>query len=122
MTLYLTQDEVKSILDMKSTLEAVESAFMEMAIYDIGSFFDINCSCLEKKKDIDIKLMDRRTGFQLPVPGDIYHPSDVKSFQITAVMVGDYYILIAIFFQGLHLTQYPHMAAPIGKEGCGDYI
>ena len=30
MTLYLTQDEVKSILDMKSTLEAVESAFREM--------------------------------------------------------------------------------------------
>ena len=30
MTLYLTQDEVKSILDMKSTLEAVESGFREM--------------------------------------------------------------------------------------------
>jgi alanine dehydrogenase len=30
MTLYLTQDEVKSILDMKSTLQAVESAFREM--------------------------------------------------------------------------------------------
>jgi len=30
MTLYLTQDEVKSVLDMKSTLEAVESAFGEM--------------------------------------------------------------------------------------------
>ena len=30
MTLYLTQDEVKSVLDMKSTLEAVESAFREM--------------------------------------------------------------------------------------------
>jgi alanine dehydrogenase len=30
MTLYLTQDEVKSVLDMKSTLEAVESAFKEM--------------------------------------------------------------------------------------------
>jgi ornithine cyclodeaminase/alanine dehydrogenase-like protein (mu-crystallin family) len=30
MTLYLTQDDVKSVLDMKSTLEAVESAFKEM--------------------------------------------------------------------------------------------
>ena len=30
MTLYLTQDEVKSILDMRSTLEAVESGFREM--------------------------------------------------------------------------------------------
>ncbi|TET71521.1 ornithine cyclodeaminase family protein [Candidatus Bathyarchaeota archaeon] len=30
MTLYLTQDEVKSILDMKSTLEAVENGFREM--------------------------------------------------------------------------------------------
>ncbi len=30
MTLYLTQDEVKSVLDMKSTFEAVESAFKEM--------------------------------------------------------------------------------------------
>ena len=30
MTLYLTQDEVKSVLDMKSTFEAVESGFREM--------------------------------------------------------------------------------------------
>ena len=30
MTLYLTQEEVKEILDMKSTLEAVESGFREM--------------------------------------------------------------------------------------------
>ncbi len=30
MTLYLTQDEVKEILDMGSTLEAVENAFSEM--------------------------------------------------------------------------------------------
>lgn len=30
MTLYLTQDEVKSVLDMRSTLEAVEDAFREM--------------------------------------------------------------------------------------------
>ena len=30
MTLYLTQDDVKSILDMGSTLDAVESAFREM--------------------------------------------------------------------------------------------
>jgi len=30
LTLYLTQDEVKSVLDMKSTLEAVESGFREM--------------------------------------------------------------------------------------------
>jgi alanine dehydrogenase len=30
MTLYLTQDEVKEILDMSSTLEAVENAFAEM--------------------------------------------------------------------------------------------
>ena len=30
MTLYLTQDEVKEVLDMKSTLEAVESGFKEM--------------------------------------------------------------------------------------------
>jgi alanine dehydrogenase len=30
MTLYLTQEEVKQILDMKSTLEAVESGFREM--------------------------------------------------------------------------------------------
>ncbi len=30
MTLYLTQDEVRTILDMRSTLEAVESAFKEM--------------------------------------------------------------------------------------------
>ena len=30
MTLYLTQEEVKSVLDMSSTLEAVESAFGEM--------------------------------------------------------------------------------------------
>jgi alanine dehydrogenase len=30
LTLYLTQDEVKSVLDMKSTFEAVESAFREM--------------------------------------------------------------------------------------------
>jgi alanine dehydrogenase len=32
MTLYLTQDEVKSVLDMKSTLEAVESGFREMGL------------------------------------------------------------------------------------------
>lgn len=30
MTLYLTQDEVKQVLDMKSTLEAVEGGFREM--------------------------------------------------------------------------------------------
>lgn len=30
MTLYLTQDDVKDILDMKSTLEAVENGFREM--------------------------------------------------------------------------------------------
>ena len=30
MTLYLTQNEIKSVLDMKSTFEAVESAFREM--------------------------------------------------------------------------------------------
>lgn len=30
MTLYLTQDEVKQVLDMSSTLEAVENAFEEM--------------------------------------------------------------------------------------------
>jgi alanine dehydrogenase len=30
MTLYLTQDEVKEVLDMKSTLEAVEGGFREM--------------------------------------------------------------------------------------------
>ena len=30
LTLYLTQDEVKSVLDMKSTFEAVESGFREM--------------------------------------------------------------------------------------------
>jgi len=30
MTLYLTQDEVKQVLDMKSTLEAVEGGFKEM--------------------------------------------------------------------------------------------
>ena len=30
MTLYLTQDEVKDVLDMKSTFEAVESGFREM--------------------------------------------------------------------------------------------
>ncbi|MCW4013479.1 MAG: ornithine cyclodeaminase family protein [Candidatus Bathyarchaeota archaeon] len=30
MTLYLTQDEVKEVLDMKSTLEAVEGGFKEM--------------------------------------------------------------------------------------------
>lgn len=30
MTLYLTQDEVKDVLDMKSTLEAVEGGFREM--------------------------------------------------------------------------------------------
>jgi alanine dehydrogenase len=30
MTLYLTQDEVKEVLDMKSTLEAVENGFREM--------------------------------------------------------------------------------------------
>ena len=32
MTLYLTQDEVKSVLDMKSTLEAVEGGFREMGL------------------------------------------------------------------------------------------
>ncbi len=30
MTLYLTQDQVESVLDMKSTIEAVESGFREM--------------------------------------------------------------------------------------------
>jgi alanine dehydrogenase len=35
MTLYLTQDEVKSVLDMKSTLEAVESGFREMGLDNI---------------------------------------------------------------------------------------
>ena len=30
MTLYLTQEEVKSVLDMKNTFEAVESGFKEM--------------------------------------------------------------------------------------------
>jgi len=30
MTLYLTQTDVESVLDMKSTLEAVEDAFKEM--------------------------------------------------------------------------------------------
>ena len=30
MILYLTQNEIKSVLDMKSTFEAVESAFREM--------------------------------------------------------------------------------------------
>jgi alanine dehydrogenase len=30
MTLYLTQDEVKDVLDMKNTLEAVEDGFREM--------------------------------------------------------------------------------------------
>ena len=32
MTLYLTQDEVKSVLDMKSTLDAVEGGFREMGL------------------------------------------------------------------------------------------
>lgn len=32
MTLYLTQDEVKSVLDMGSTIEAVESGFREMGL------------------------------------------------------------------------------------------
>jgi len=35
MTLYLTQDEVRSILDMKSTIEAVESGFREMGLGNI---------------------------------------------------------------------------------------
>jgi len=35
MTLYLTQDEVRSILDMKSTVEAVESGFREMGLGNI---------------------------------------------------------------------------------------
>jgi len=35
MTLYLTQDEVRSVLDMKSTLEAVESGFREMGLGNI---------------------------------------------------------------------------------------
>ena len=35
MTLYLTQDDVKSILDMKSTVEAVESGFREMGLGNI---------------------------------------------------------------------------------------
>lgn len=35
MTLYLTQDEVKSILDMKSTIEAVEGGFREMGLGNI---------------------------------------------------------------------------------------
>jgi alanine dehydrogenase len=35
MTLYLTQDEVRSVLDMKSTIEAVESGFREMALGNI---------------------------------------------------------------------------------------
>jgi alanine dehydrogenase len=35
MTLYLTQDDVRSILDMGSTIEAVESAFREMGLGNI---------------------------------------------------------------------------------------
>jgi alanine dehydrogenase len=35
MTLYLTQEEVKSVLDMKSTLEAVEGGFREMGLGNI---------------------------------------------------------------------------------------
>ncbi|MFQ6052977.1 MAG: ornithine cyclodeaminase family protein, partial [Candidatus Bathyarchaeia archaeon] len=35
MTLYLTQDEVRSILDMRSTIEAVESGFREMGLGNI---------------------------------------------------------------------------------------
>ena len=35
MTLYLTQDEVRSILDMKNTIEAVESGFREMGLGNI---------------------------------------------------------------------------------------
>lgn len=35
MTLYLTQEEVRSILDMRSTIEAVESGFREMGLGNI---------------------------------------------------------------------------------------
>ncbi len=35
MTLYLTQEEVESLLDMKRAIEAVESAFREMALGNI---------------------------------------------------------------------------------------
>lgn len=35
MTLYLTQDDVKSVLDMKSTIEAVENGFREMGLGNI---------------------------------------------------------------------------------------
>jgi alanine dehydrogenase len=35
MTLYLTQEEVRSILDMKGAIEAVESAFREMGLGNI---------------------------------------------------------------------------------------
>jgi len=35
MTLYLTQDDVKTVLDMKSTLEAVEGGFREMGLGNI---------------------------------------------------------------------------------------
>jgi len=35
MTLYLTQDDVRSILDMGSTIDAVESAFREMGLGNI---------------------------------------------------------------------------------------
>mgnify|MGYP001091745798 CR=1 FL=1 len=35
MTLYLTQDEVRSILDMRSTIEAVEDGFREMGLGNI---------------------------------------------------------------------------------------
>jgi len=35
MTLYLTQDEIRSILDMKNTIEAVESGFREMGLGNI---------------------------------------------------------------------------------------
>ncbi len=35
MTLYLTQEEVKSVLDMRSNLEAVEGGFREMGLGNI---------------------------------------------------------------------------------------
>ena len=59
---------------------------------------------------------------KLPVPGNIYYPPDIKALKVPAVMIGDYDILVPVFCQRLHLTQYSHMASPIGKKGSWDYI
>lgn len=84
MTLYLTQDEVKEVLDMKSTLEAVESGFKEMGNDNIEMPPRVY---LHFKKGVLIAMPAYMPGLDAAGTKIVtVHPGNKKAFGLPAVI------------------------------------